>query len=172
MSDCDLVIEAVAEDLDVKKKVFSDLEKIVSEDCILATNTSSLSITSIASSLVNPGRCIGIHFFNPPVLMQLVEIIPAIQTESKVTDSAVDLINSWGKTVVIAKDTPGFIVNKVARPYYSEAIRILEEGIATIDQIDQVMTHAGFKMGPFVLMDFIGHDINYRVTESVWKSYY
>ncbi|MBK8885780.1 MAG: 3-hydroxybutyryl-CoA dehydrogenase [Saprospiraceae bacterium] len=171
-ADCDVVIEAIIEDLGVKKTLFINLESVVSTDCILATNTSSLSVTSIASSLNRPERCIGVHFFNPPVLMKLVEVVPAIQTNSDITNQVKKMIESWGKTVVLAKDTPGFIVNKVARPFYSEAIRILEEGIADVVTIDQAMTQNGFKMGPFTLMDFIGHDVNYRVTESVWKSFF
>lgn len=172
MSDADLIIEAIIENLDVKRELFALIEKIVSPSCILATNTSSLSIASIASVLAHPERCIGIHFFNPPVLMRLVEVIPAIQTQKLVLDEVVNLISQWGKTVVIAKDTPGFIVNKVARPFYSEAIRIYEEGIADFQTIDGAMSSHGFKMGPFTLMDFIGHDVNYRVTESVWKSFF
>ena len=171
-ADCDVVIEAIIEDLGVKKTLFINLESVVSTDCILATNTSSLSVTSIASSLNRPERCIGVHFFNPPVLMKLVEVVPAIQTNGDITNQVKKMIESWGKTVVLAKDTPGFIVNKVARPFYSEAIRILEEGIADVVTIDQAMTENGFKMGPFTLMDFIGHDVNYRVTESVWKSFF
>lgn len=172
LSDCDLVIEAIIEDLEIKKVLFQSLEQVVSKHCILATNTSSLSVTSIASSLINPERCIGIHFFNPPVIMKLVELIPAIQTNPVIISSIKKLIESWGKTAVVAKDTPGFIVNKVARPFYSEAIRILEEGIAEVSTIDYAMTSNGFKMGPFALMDFIGHDVNFRVTESVWKSFF
>ena len=171
-ADCDMVIEAIIEDLSIKKTLFINLESVVSTDCILATNTSSLSVTSIASSLNRPERCIGVHFFNPPVLMKLVEVVHAIQTNSDITNQVKKMIESWGKTVVLAKDTPGFIVNKVARPFYSEAIRILEEGIAEVVTIDQAMTENGFKMGPFTLMDFIGHDVNYRVTESVWKSFF
>ena len=171
-ADCDMVIEAIIEDLAVKKALFINLESVVTAHCILATNTSSLSVTSIASSLNRPERCIGVHFFNPPVLMKLVEVVPAIQTNGDITNQVKKMIESWGKTVVLAKDTPGFIVNKVARPFYSEAIRILEEGIAGVVTIDQAMTENGFKMGPFTLMDFIGHDVNYRVTESVWKSFF
>lgn len=171
-ADCDMMIEAIIEDLSIKKTLFINLESVVSTDCILATNTSSLSVTSIASSLNQPDRCIGIHFFNPPVLMKLVEVVPAIQTNGDITNQVKKMIESWGKIVVLAKDTPGFIVNKVARPFYSEAIRILEEGIADVVTIDQAMTENGFKMGPFTLMDFIGHDVNYRVTESVWKSFF
>ncbi|MBC7884942.1 MAG: 3-hydroxybutyryl-CoA dehydrogenase [Saprospiraceae bacterium] len=172
MYDCDLVIEAIIEDLATKKQLFQSLEKIVTKDCIIATNTSSFSITSMAASLNHPERCIGIHFFNPPVLMQLVELIPAIQTKDDITKKVKDIIEFWGKTDVVAKDTPGFIVNKVARPFYSEAIRIFEEGISDTTTIDYAMTRHGFKMGPFKLMDFIGHDVNYRVTESIWKAFY
>ncbi len=172
LSECELIIEAIAEDLALKKDLFGKLEPIVSKNCILATNTSSLSITSIASVLKMPDRFLGIHFFNPVVIMQLTEVIPAIQTSDKNITKAISIIESWGKTVVKAKDTPGFIVNKVARPYYSEAMRMMEEGISDIFTIDSTMRNSGFKMGPFELMDFIGHDVNYRVTESVWKSFY
>lgn len=172
LSNANLIIEAIIEDISVKKELFQTLESLVSSDCILASNTSSLSITSIASILKKPERCIGIHFFNPPILMKLVEIIPAIQTDASITLRIKDIITLWGKTAVIAKDTPGFIVNKVARPFYSEAIRILEEGIADVVTIDYAMTKSGFKMGPFTLMDFIGHDVNFKVTESVWKSFF
>lgn len=172
LGDCGLIVEAVIEDIEVKKKLFSTLEALVRDDAILATNTSSLSVTSIASSLSKPERFIGIHFFNPPVLMKLVEVIPALQTAPHITSACCEIISAWGKEVVLARDTPGFIVNKVARPYYSEAIRILEEGIAEKEDIDAAMTAEGFRMGPFALMDFIGHDVNYRVTESVWKGYY
>jgi len=172
LSDADLVIEAIIEKTEIKLKVFQELEGILSTECIVATNTSSLSVTGLAASLQDPTRFLGIHFFNPPVLMPLVEIIPATQTRPELVKKAQKLIISWGKTPVIAKDTPGFIVNKVARPFYSEAIRIYEEGIADIPTIDQAMTDNGFKMGPFKLMDFIGHDVNYRVTESVWKAFY
>ncbi len=172
MADADIVIEAVVEQMEVKRSVFQEIEKIVSKDCIIATNTSSLSVTALASTLQHPERCIGIHFFNPPVLMKLVEIIPAIQTEISLPNRIQNIVESWNKTALIAKDTPGFIVNKVARPYYSEAIRIYEEGIATPQQIDYIMMQYGFKMGPFALMDFIGHDVNYFVTESVWKGFY
>lgn len=168
-----LVIEAIVENLEVKKTVFGQLEKIVSEDCILATNTSSLSVASIAAACKKPSRVVGIHFFNPAPLMKLVEVIPAVQTEEKVVKKARNLIESWGKLVVLAKDTPGFIVNRVARPFYGEALRILEEGIADVATIDWAMTAiAGFRMGPFTLMDYIGHDVNYTVTETVFKSFY
>lgn len=173
LSDANLVIEAIVEQLEIKKKVFSELEGFVSKDCILASNTSSLSITSIASALHRPERCIGIHFFNPAPLMKLVEIVPALQTPKSVLDKTVKVISSWKKTIAVAKDTPGFIVNRVARPFYGEALRIYEEGIADIVTIDSAMRDlGGFKMGPFELMDFIGNDVNYMVTETVFKAFY
>lgn len=169
----DLVIEAIVERLDVKKSVFTALERIVKEDCLLASNTSSLSIASIAASCDLAHRVLGIHFFNPAPLMPLVEIIPAVQTSEEVLREAKELIDSWGKVSVITKDTPGFIVNRVARPFYGEALRIYEEGIADMPTIDWAMkTLGGFRMGPFELMDFIGNDINYAVTESVFQAFY
>ena len=171
-SDCSLVIEAVVENMDVKKAVFNELESIVSEDAILASNTSSLSITSIAKNCRIPERVVGLHFFNPAPLMPLVEIIPALQTKEGITDKLLKLMRDWGKSPVLAKDTPGFIVNRVARPFYSESLRILEEGLADVDTIDSAMREQGFRMGPFELMDLIGHDVNYAVTESVFKSFY
>ncbi len=171
--DTDFCIEAIVENLEVKQKVFKELESIVSKDCILASNTSSLSIASIASALEHPERCLGVHFFNPAIMMPLVEIIPAVQTDNAVFESAFDMIKGWDKTVVKAKDTPGFIVNRVARPFYGEALRILEEGIADVPTIDWAMTKLGkFRMGPFQLMDFIGNDVNYTVTETVFQSFY
>ncbi len=159
--------------MEIKKTVFTELEKLVSNSCILASNTSSLSITSIASACVKPERVMGIHFFNPATLMPLVEIIPGIATEQTVVSASKQLIDTWGKITVIAKDTPGFIVNRVARPFYSEALRIYEEGIADMPTIDWAMREiGGFKMGPFELMDLIGHDVNYIVTETVWKQFY
>jgi 3-hydroxybutyryl-CoA dehydrogenase len=172
LGDCDLIIEAIIEDLEIKKLVFSELEMYVSEECILATNTSSLSVTAIAAACNIPERVVGIHFFNPATLMPLVEIIPALQTPQYFVEKAVQIVESWGKTVVVAKDTPGFIVNRIARPFYSEAIRIYEEGIADFKEIDNAMTEGGFRMGPFTLMDLIGHDVNYAVTESVWRNTY
>jgi 3-hydroxybutyryl-CoA dehydrogenase len=169
----DLIIEAIVENLDIKKTVFSAVEKIVSKECIIASNTSSLSITSIAAACKNPERVIGIHFFNPAPLMPLVEIIPALQTTEQVGKDARLLIDSWGKITVLAKDTPGFIVNRVARPFYGEAIRIFEEGIADVATIDWAMKELGeFRMGPFELTDYIGHDVNFVVTETVFKAFY
>ena len=173
LKDSDLTIEAIVENLDIKKKVFSDLESYVSKDCIIASNTSSLSIASLASSLKHSDRCIGIHFFNPAPLMKLVEVIPAIQTSETVLKRSIETLEDWGKVVAVAKDTPGFIVNRVARPYYGESLRIYEEGIADFATIDGAMkTIGGFRMGPFELMDFIGNDVNYTVTETVFKAFY
>jgi len=173
LKDSELIIEAIIENLDIKKQVFQQLENIVSTNTILASNTSSLSITSIAAACLHPERCIGIHFFNPAPLMALVEIIPAIQTDDNITQLAKSTIDSWNKKTVIAKDTPGFIVNRIARPFYSEAIKMMEEGFASHEEIDAAMkTYGGFKMGPFELMDYIGHDVNYVVTETVFKAFY
>ena len=169
----DLVIEAIVEDLAVKRSVFEQLEDIVRPDCILATNTSSLSVASLAAACKKAERVIGIHFFNPAPLMKLVEIVPAIQTVPEVVQTATDLIQSWGKVTVQAKDTPGFIVNRIARPFYGESLRILEEGMASVATIDWAMTAlGGFRMGPFTLMDYIGNDINYKVTETVFEAFY
>ncbi|MBK8145085.1 MAG: 3-hydroxybutyryl-CoA dehydrogenase [Bacteroidetes bacterium] len=172
LTESSLIIEAIVEKIEIKQSLFQSVESIVTDSCILASNTSSLSITSIASSCRIPERVIGIHFFNPATLMQLVEIVPALQTREQITTEAKRIIDSWGKTTVLAKDTPGFIVNRIARPFYSEAIRIHEEG-TPIEIIDQALkTIGGFKMGPFELMDLIGHDVNYAVTESVWTSFF
>jgi len=170
---CGLVIEAIIEDLDAKKRLFSQLDEIVNDNCFLATNTSSLSVMSVASGSRHPNRVIGLHFFNPAPIMKLVEIIPALTTNPQVTELCLNLVKEWGKIPVIAKDTPGFIVNKVARPYYGEALRIYEEGIADFVTIDYAMKEIGkFKMGPFELMDLIGNDVNYKVTETVFKEFY
>ncbi len=170
---CQLVIEAIVENLEVKQSVFSAVEKIVGDDCILASNTSSLSIASIAAACQQPERVIGLHFFNPPALMPLVEVIPALQTRIGLASTLARHMQSWGKLPVIAKDTPGFIVNRIARPFYGEAIRMLEEGIADAATIDYAMTElGGFRMGPFTLMDFIGHDVNYAVTETVFEAFF
>ncbi len=173
LEDSDLVIEAIVENLEVKKSVFQNLEKIVKPTCVLASNTSSLSITSIAASCTQADRVIGIHFFNPAPLMPLVEIIPAIQTRTDLSVLIQQLMLVWKKSPVIVKDTPGFIVNRIARPFYGEAIRIMEENIATKEEIDLAMTQVGgFKMGPFELTDYIGHDVNYIVTETVFQSFF
>lgn len=173
LANSDLTIEAIVENMEVKKKLFQELENHVSDTCIIATNTSSLSIASIASCLKKPNRCIGIHFFNPAPLMKLVEVIPAIQTSQKVLASVQITLENWKKVVAVAKDTPGFIVNRVARPFYGEALRMYEEGVADFATIDHALKSVGgFKMGPFELMDFIGNDVNYTVTHTVFEAFY
>lgn len=170
---CQLIIEAIIEDLQTKKDQMARIEAMVSKDTIIATNTSSLSIASISSALKKPERFLGLHFFNPAPLMKLVEIIPGISTNDHTVKKARKLVDSWEKVTVLAKDTPGFIVNRVARPFYGEALRIYEEGIADAPTIDWAMKElGGFRMGPFELMDLIGHDVNYKVTESVFKEFY
>jgi len=180
LADAEFTIEAIVEDLEIKQKVFQELESYQSKDAVIASNTSSLSIASIASCFDEPQRFLGVHFFNPAPLMPLVEVVTAVQTDKTVFDKTFTTLKNWGKTVVKAKDTPGFIVNRVARPFYGEALRILEEsafgitqdqsGIATIDWAMKEL--GGFKMGPFQLMDFIGNDINYTVSETVFKAFY
>ncbi|MGV8947680.1 MAG: 3-hydroxyacyl-CoA dehydrogenase NAD-binding domain-containing protein [Lutibacter sp.] len=171
--DCDLVIEAIIENKEIKTKVFKQLEEIVSDECIISSNTSSISITSLSSELKNPKRFIGIHFFNPAPLMPLVEVIPGLLTEKTLAHKITALMESWGKTPVIAKDVPGFIVNRIARPFYGEALRIAEENIANPEQIDDAMRTLGnFKMGPFELMDLIGIDVNFSVTKTVYADYF
>ena len=172
LADCQLVIEAAVENLDIKKKIFAFLDQQCGEDCVLASNTSSLSITALAAACTKPERVMGVHFFNPAPLMPLVEIIPALQSDIHLVENTKSLIASWGKVPVIAKDTPGFIVNRLARPFYGEALRIFEEGIADMATIDEAMREGGFKMGPFELMDLIGNDVNYAVTESVFTAFY
>ena len=168
-----LIIEAIIENLVIKQKVFAEIESLVDEDCIIASNTSSLSIASIASSLKKAERVVGLHFFNPAPLMPLVEIIPAVQTSESTLSKAKAIIDSWNKVTVITKDTPGFIVNRVARPFYGEALRIYEEGMANFATIDWSLKEiGGFRMGPFELMDYIGNDINYTVTETVFTAFY
>ncbi|RME01697.1 MAG: 3-hydroxybutyryl-CoA dehydrogenase, partial [Bacteroidetes bacterium] len=155
LAETGLVIEAVVENLEIKKSIFAKLEAITGADAILATNTSSLSVTSIAGACKQPERVLGLHFFNPAPLMKLVEVVPAMQTDQSIVAQAKNLMENWGKLAVLAKDTPGFIVNRVARPFYGEALRILEEGLANVATIDWAMTEiGGFRMGPFTLMDF------------------
>jgi 3-hydroxybutyryl-CoA dehydrogenase len=166
-----LVIEAIIESLEVKRALFASLDKVVAPDAILATNTSSLSITAIARASLRPERVIGIHFFNPPTVMPLVEIVPGLATSDQVTEASRQLAEEWGKKPVIASDTPGFIVNRIARPFYGEALRIYEEGIADMATIDWAMKEiGGFRMGPFELMDFIGNDVNFAATKSVYEA--
>ncbi|MFP3599335.1 3-hydroxyacyl-CoA dehydrogenase NAD-binding domain-containing protein [Chryseobacterium sp. SIMBA_029] len=173
LKDSDLVIEAIIENKEIKTKVFTELEEYVSENCIIASNTSSISITSLGAELKKPGRFIGIHFFNPAPLMPLVEVIPSLLTEKSLAEKMYTLMKDWGKLPVIAKDIPGFIVNRIARPYYGEGLRIVEENIATPEQVDDAMKTLGnFKMGPFELMDLIGVDVNFSVTTTVYKDYF
>jgi len=173
IKDSQLVIEAIIENLEIKKETFAKIESIVDKQCIIGSNTSSLSIASIASACKKPERVIGIHFFNPAPLMPLVEIIPAVQTTDETLEKTKSIIDVWDKVTVIAKDTPGFIVNRVARPFYGESLRIYEEGVADFSTIDWAMKEiGGFRMGPFELMDYIGNDINYTVTETVFSAFY
>ena len=173
LAPCGLVLEAIVENLEVKANVMTQLEAVLSEAAVLATNTSSLSVTALASRLQHPERCIGLHFFNPAPLLPLVEVVPALQTRTGLAEEMSALMRNWGKQPALAQDTPGFIVNRVARPFYGEAIRILEEGVADVATIDWAMTElGGFRMGPFTLMDLIGNDINYAVTESVWTAFH
>ena len=173
LKDCDLVIEAIIENKEIKQKVFTELETHVSENCLISSNTSSISITSLSAELKKPERFIGIHFFNPAPLMPLVEVIPGLLTKENLAQEIYDLMKSWGKVPVIAKDIPGFIVNRIARPFYGEALRIVEENLATVEQVDEAMRTLGnFRMGPFELMDLIGIDINFSVTQTVYKDYF
>jgi 3-hydroxybutyryl-CoA dehydrogenase len=167
-----LVIEAIIEDLGIKRKLFSELEGILAADAVLATNTSSLSVTAIAGGLKHPERMVGLHFFNPAPLLPLVEVVPGLASEDTLASRCMALMTAWGKVPVVCKDTPGFIVNRVARPFYGEAIRIYEEGIADMPTIDAAMKSVGFKMGPFELMDLIGNDINFTVTKTVWEAFF
>jgi 3-hydroxybutyryl-CoA dehydrogenase len=167
---CGLVLEAIVEDLGSKQALFRGLERVVSKDCVLATNTSSLSVASIASACEASSRVVGIHFFNPAPVMPLVEIVPWLGGDPEVGRAAYGLMQRWKKTPVLASDTPGFIVNRIARPFYGESIRMLEEGIADAPTIDWALKAFGkFRMGPFELMDFIGNDVNYAVTKSVFE---
>ncbi len=173
LADAGLVVEAIAENLQAKQQLFRDLEGIVSPGCYFATNTSSISVTAIGSALQNPERLAGMHFFNPAPLMALVEIVSGLATAPALAKTLFDTASAWGKTAVHTRSTPGFIVNRVARPYYAEALRLLAEGASDCATIDAVMREAGgFRMGPFELMDMIGHDVNYAVTCSVWNAFY
>ncbi|WP_295991807.1 3-hydroxyacyl-CoA dehydrogenase PaaH [Rugamonas sp.] len=168
-----LVVEAIVENLDVKRALFADLEAIVGDDCILATNTSSISVTAIAAGLRRPQRVVGMHFFNPVPLMALVEVVSGLATDAGVAATVHDTAAAWGKNPVHARSTPGFIVNRAARPFYAEGWRLLNEQAADPATIDAVVREAGgFRMGPFELMDLIGHDVNYSVTQSVFQAYY
>ena len=173
VADAALVVEAIVENLDVKRGLFAELETIVADDCILATNTSSISVTAIAAQLRVPARLVGMHFFNPVPLMALVEVISGLATGADLAQTVYDTAAAWGKNPVHAKSTPGFIVNRVARPFYAEGWRLLSEQAADAATIDAVMREAGgFRMGPFELMDLIGHDVNFSVTQSVFNAYF
>ena len=172
VSGADLVVEAVIEDLEVKKDLFAKVEPLLRSDAWLCTNTSSLSIAALSSGLTHPERFGGLHFFNPAPLMPLVEVVPGVKTGDDFTETMEALMLEWGKVPVVAKDTPGFIVNKVARPFYSEAIKLYEEGVASVAVIDAAVKSIGFRMGPFELTDLIGHDVNYTVTETVWSQFF
>lgn len=169
----DFVVEAVLEDIEIKRKLFQKLDEMLKPEALLATNTSSLSVTSIASTVKRSARVVGMHFFNPPPLMKLVEVVRGKQTSDETVDATVELARKMGKTPVVCKDTPGFIVNRVARPFYGEALRLLGEGVASVEEIDRIVKkEGGFKMGPFELMDLIGIDVNYAVTNSVYEQFF
>src|SRR3954470_21704243 len=173
LADCALVMEAVLERLDVKQELFRELEDIVDEDCLLVTNTSSLSVTAIGGALSNPGRFVGLHFFNPAPLLPLVEVVSGFSTDVSSATRAYETARAWGKTPVACADTPGFIVNRIARPFYAEAFTVYESQGAEPATIDAVMRECGgFKMGPFELTDLIGQDVNESVTHSVWQSFF
>jgi 3-hydroxybutyryl-CoA dehydrogenase len=170
LADAGLVVEAIVENLGVKQGLLRDLEATVAPDAVLASNTSSLSITALARDMKHPGRLVGMHFFNPVPLMKLVEVVSGLRTDRAVAEAIFDLAKGWGKTPVHAKSTPGFIVNRIARPYYAEALALLHEQAATPVQLDAALRGAGFRMGPCELMDLIGHDVNFAVTESVYAA--
>ena len=173
VADAGMVVEAIVENLEAKHGLFAQLEAIVADDCILATNTSSISVTAIAAGLRLPGRVAGMHFFNPVPLMALCEVVSGLATDGGVAQTVYDTAAAWGKNPVHARSTPGFIVNRVARPFYAEGWRLLNEQAADAATIDAVMREAGgFRMGPFELMDLIGHDVNFSVTQSVFNAYF
>ncbi len=171
--DCQLVIEAAPENMEIKRTIFRRLEEVCSDEAILATNTSSLSITEISGQIQTPKRVAGFHFFNPAPVMPLVEVIKGLKTAPETVDVLVEFAKRINKSPVVCKDTPGFIVNRVARPFYGEALKIMNDQVATVEQIDRIMKKAGnFKMGPFELQDLIGIDVNFAVTKSVHSSFH
>ena len=174
LKDCELIIEAAFEDINLKKELYSKLDEITSPETILATNTSSFSITSVASAVKNNNsRVIGMHFFNPANIMKLVEIVVGEFTSEEVKNTVIEVAKKLGKTPVVCKDTPAFIVNRVARPFYGEALKILGEGGIDVSAIDNIMkSEGGFAMGPFELMDLIGIDVNFSVTKSVYEAFF
>lgn len=173
LADADLIVEAIVENLEVKRSVFAELENLCGNQTIIASNTSSISISALAAQLTNPERLVGMHFFNPAAVLKLVEVVSGVHTSPEVASAVFDIAQSWGKTPVHARSTPGFIVNRIARPFYGEALRSLNEQAASVATIDEVMrSSGGFRMGPFELMDLIGQDINLAVSESVYQAYY
>lgn len=171
VADCkaDVIIEAIVEKMEAKLDLFAQLAAVNSSDTIFATNTSSLSVSAIQQQVAQPQRVVGMHFFNPAPLMKLVEIVQGQQTDERVVDTTYQLAKQMGKTPVLCKDAPGFIVNRVARPYYLEAMKLVEQGLATMENVDAALEAAGFKMGPFKLMDLIGLDVNFAVSTSVYE---
>lgn len=170
---CALIVEAAPEKLELKRDIFKQLDGICRPETLLATNTSSFSVTAIAASTQHPERVLGLHYFNPPALMALVEVIQGDRTSKETIAKATAFMRDMGKTAARAKDTPGFIVNRVARPFYNEALRILGDGDASVESIDRIMRQAGnFRMGPFELMDLIGNDVNFAATESLYRSFF
>jgi 3-hydroxybutyryl-CoA dehydrogenase len=170
---CSLIVEAAPEQLELKRDIFKRLDAICGPETLLASNTSSFSITAIAASTRQPERVLGLHYFNPPPLMALVEVIQGDRTAPETIENATELMRRMGKTPARAKDTPGFIVNRIARPFYNEGLRILGDGGAAVETIDRIMKQAGnFRMGPFELMDLIGNDINFAATESLYRSFF
>jgi 3-hydroxybutyryl-CoA dehydrogenase len=164
-----IFIEAIIEDLEIKTGLFNQLAELNHSESVFATNTSSLSVTKIAAGVINPQRVIGMHFFNPPTIMKLVEVVNTLHTNEQTTEMVLELAKALGKTPVLCKDSPGFIVNRVARPYYIESLRLAEEGISSFEQTDMLLEATGFKMGPFKLMDLIGNDVNYAVSCLVYE---
>jgi 3-hydroxybutyryl-CoA dehydrogenase len=170
-AESDWIIEAVPEDLEIKKALFKDLDGLSKGEAMLCTNTSSLSVTAMASAVRDPRRVLGLHFFNPATVMPLVEVVRTCWSDETILDKATRFVGSIGKTPVLVKDTPGFIVNRVARLFYLESMKIVQEGIATPEQVDRIMRRMGrFKMGPFELMDLVGIDVNFAVTRSVFAA--
>jgi 3-hydroxybutyryl-CoA dehydrogenase len=172
MASAALVIEAVPEDLALKRDIFHSLDHICIPEVLLCSNTSSLSITALAGATERPGQVAGLHFFNPAPMMALVEVVRGDRTSEATIGYLIDLARRWGKTPIVTRDTPGFIVNRIARPFYGEALRLLDHQVADVETIDRVMKAAGFKMGPFELLDLIGLDVNLAVTKSIYDAYF
>lgn len=168
----DLVVEAIPEQLELKRDLFRQLDELLAPPALLASNTSSLSITAIAGATKRPSQVLGLHFFNPPLLMALVEVVRGDQTSDETLNAGVEFARAIGKTPVLCKDTPAFIVNRVARPFYGESLRLLGENAADAPTIDKLMKSLGFRMGPFELLDLIGLDVNFAVTQSVYNAFF